>query len=41
MRIALAQMKNEGNIKANLNKSIEYICLAAENGADLIFIRRY
>lgn len=36
MRIALAQMKNEGNMKANLNKSIEYIRHAAENGADLI-----
>lgn len=36
MRIALAQMKNEGNMEANLNKSIEYIRQAAENGADLI-----
>jgi len=36
MRIALAQMKNEGNIKANLNKSISYIREASKNNADLI-----
>lgn len=36
MRLALAQMKNEGSIKSNLYKSIEYICKAAENKADII-----
>jgi len=36
MRIALAQMKNEGNIQANLDKSIEFIRKAAQNRADLI-----
>lgn len=36
MRIALAQMKNEGNMEANLNKSIELIGKAAEERADLI-----
>ena len=36
MRIALAQMKNAGNMKANLDKSLELIKEAAENKADLI-----
>ncbi len=36
MRIALAQMKNSGSMKANLNKSMEFIREAAENKADLI-----
>lgn len=36
MRIALAQMKNIGNMQDNLNKSIEQIREAAQNNADLI-----
>lgn len=36
MRIALAQMKNEGTIQDNLDKSIEFIRQASENNADLI-----
>ena len=36
MRIALVQMKNEGNIRENLNKSIHYIQEASENNANLI-----
>lgn len=36
MRIALAQMKNQGSVKANLNQSIEWMREAAEHGADLI-----
>lgn len=36
MRIALAQMKNAGTIKENLDKSIEFIKEASENNADLI-----
>ena len=36
MRIALAQMKNEGTIKDNLDKSIEFIRQASENHASLI-----
>lgn len=36
MRIALAQMKNSGNMQDNLDKSIELIRKAAENKADLI-----
>lgn len=36
MRIALVQMKNEGNIRRNLNKSIHYIQEASENNANLI-----
>lgn len=36
MRIALAQMKNSGNMQDNLNKSIELIRIAAKNHADLI-----
>lgn len=36
MRIALAQMKNEGTIKDNLDKSIEFIRQASENNASLI-----
>lgn len=36
MRIALAQMKNAGTMKANLDKSLELIKEAAENKADLI-----
>ena len=36
MRIALAQMKNEGTIQENLDKSIEFIRQASENHASLI-----
>lgn len=36
MRIALAQMKNEGSMRDNLDKSIEFIKEAAEHKADLI-----
>ena len=36
MRIALAQMKNEGTIQDNLDKSIEFIRQASENDASLI-----
>ncbi len=36
MKLALAQMKNEGSIEQNLQKSLLYIRLAAEQGADLI-----
>lgn len=36
MRIALAQMKNEGTIEKNLKKSISLIKEAAENNTDLI-----
>jgi len=36
MKIALAQIKNEGTIKDNLEKSILLIRKASENGADLI-----
>ena len=36
MRIALAQMKNEGIIQDNLDKSIEFIRQASENHASLI-----
>ncbi len=36
MRIALAQMKNEGSIQENLRKSISCIRCAAEKGADLV-----
>ena len=36
MRIALAQMKNSGNMQDNLDKSIEFIREAAKNRADLI-----
>ena len=36
MRIALAQMKNEGTIQRNLDKSVELIREATENKADLI-----
>ncbi len=36
MRIALAQMKNEGSVEKNLEKSLVYIKEAAENHADLI-----
>lgn len=36
MRIALAQMKNQGSVEANLNKSIEWMREATEHGADLI-----
>ena len=36
MRIALAQMKNQGSVEANLNQSIEWMREAAEHGADLI-----
>ena len=36
MRRALAQMKNEGNMKKNHAKSLKYIKQAAENKANLI-----
>ena len=36
MRIALAQMKNQGSVEANLNQSIEWMREAAEHGTDLI-----
>ena len=36
MRIALAQMKNEGTIEKNLRKSISLVKEAADNNADLI-----
>ena len=36
MRIALAQMKNEGTIEKNLKKSISLIKEAADNNTDLI-----
>ncbi|MDO4460307.1 MAG: carbon-nitrogen hydrolase family protein [Clostridia bacterium] len=36
MKIALAQMKNEGDIRKNLEKSLMYIKKAAENHVDLI-----
>ena len=36
MRIALAQMKNSGNMQDNLDKSVEFIREAAKNRADLI-----
>ena len=36
MRIALAQIKNAGTVKDNLDKSIECIKEASENNADLI-----
>ncbi len=36
MKIALAQMRNEGSIEKNLEKSLFYIRLASEQGADLI-----
>ena len=36
MRIALAQMKNSGNIQANLDKSREFIREAAKNRADIV-----
>ena len=36
MRIALAQMKNSGNMQENLDKSVELIREAADNKADLI-----
>jgi len=36
MRIALAQMKNAGTVKDNLDKSIEFIKEASENNVDLI-----
>lgn len=36
MRIAMVQMKNEGTICANLEKSLQRIAEAAENGADLV-----
>lgn len=37
MKLALFQMKNDGNIQANLEKSLCAIETAAKNGADLIF----
>lgn len=40
MRIALAQMKNEGTIKDNLDKSIEFIRQASENNASLILFSK-
>jgi len=36
MRIALAQMKSEGSVKKNLNKSIELIERASDNKVDMI-----
>lgn len=36
MKIALAQMKNEGTIQKNLEKSILFIKEAAKNNADII-----
>jgi predicted amidohydrolase len=36
MKLAMAQMKNEGSLEKNLAKSIEWIQSAAEKGADLI-----
>ena len=36
MKLALAQMKNEGTIKKNLEKSIFFIKEASENNADII-----
>ncbi|WP_461880006.1 nitrilase-related carbon-nitrogen hydrolase [Fusicatenibacter sp.] len=36
MRIALAQMRNSGNMRENLKKSIELIREAADHHADLI-----
>lgn len=36
MRIALAQMKNSGNMQENLDKSVQLIREAADNKADLI-----
>ena len=36
MRLALAQMKNEGNMKSNLRKSIELLHKASDHEADLI-----
>lgn len=40
MRIALAQMKNEGTIQDNLDKSIEFIRQASENNASLILFSK-
>ena len=36
MRLALAQMKKEGNMKSNLRKSIELLHKASDHEADLI-----
>ena len=36
MRIALAQMKNSGNMQDNLDKSIEFIREAVKNRADIV-----
>jgi predicted amidohydrolase len=36
MKLAMAQMKNEGSLEKNLTKSIDAIKKAAEQGADLI-----
>ncbi len=36
MKLAMAQMSNSGSIEKNLEKSLNYIEEAAENGADLI-----
>lgn len=36
MKVALAQMRNEGTMKQNLEKSILFIKEAAENNADII-----
>lgn len=36
MKLALAQMQNEGSVELNLKKSLRYIKEAAEQGADLI-----
>lgn len=37
MKIALFQMKNEGSVQKNLEKSLDAVEIAAKNGADLIF----
>ena len=41
MRIALAQMKNAGTVKDNLDKIIECIKEASENNADLILFPEF
>lgn len=36
MRLALVQMPNYGNVELNLNKSLQAIKVASENGTDLV-----
>lgn len=36
MRLALVQMPNHGSVELNLNKSLQAIKVASENGADLV-----